>query len=196
MALQLVTVFGGTGFLGRRVVRQLRDTGMAIRVASRRPERAAELFGINDAEIESVAADVHDEGSVAKAISGAWGVVNAVSLYVEHGTTTFDSVHVKAAELIASRTRQSGAERLIHVSGIGADPASNSPYIRSRGRGEVAVQEAFHDVTLIRPAVMFGPDDAFLTMIVRILRWLPAFPMFGPGRTRLQPAYAEDIAEA
>jgi uncharacterized protein YbjT (DUF2867 family) len=154
------------------------------------------LFGADDPKVESIAADVHDEGSVTEAISGAWGVVNAVSLYVERGKTTFDSVHVKAAERIAAQTSRSGAERLVHVSGIGADPESKSSYIRSRGQGEVAVGGAFDDVSFVRPAVMFGPDDAFLTVIIRIVRWLPAVPMFGEGRTRLQPAYVEDVAEA
>jgi len=186
MDRQLVTVFGGTGFLGHRVVRHLRDKGVAIRIASRHPERAGKIFGTDDAGIESIAADVHDEGSVAEAISGAWGVVNAVSLYVEQGSTTFDAVHVKAAERIAARASQSGVERLIHVSGIGADPESGSSYIRA----------AFGDVTFIRPAVMFGPDDAFLTVIIRILRWFPVYPIFGMGQTRLQPAYVEDVAEA
>jgi uncharacterized protein YbjT (DUF2867 family) len=196
MDRQFVTVFGGTGFLGRRVVQHLRGKGLQVRVASRHPERGRELFGADDPQIESIAADVHDEGSVAEAISGAWGVVNAVSLYVEHGKATFASVHVEAARRIATRIAQSGIERLVHVSGIGADPESGSSYIRSRGQGESAVRAAFGNATFIRPAVMFGPDDAFLTVIARILRWFPAYPMFGQGRTRLQPAYAEDVAEA
>jgi NADH dehydrogenase len=133
---------------------------------------------------------------VAEAISGAWGVVNAVSLYVEHGKTTFDSVHVKAAERIAKLADSNAVERLVHVSGIGADPQSGSSYIRSRGHGELAVQRAFNDVSFIRPAVMFGPDDAFLTVIIRILRWLPAYPIFSTGETRLQPAYVEDVGDA
>jgi len=135
-------------------------------------------------------------GEFADAVSGAWGVVNAVSLYVEHGQTTFTSVHVEAADRIATKINQSSVERLVHVSGIGANPESSSSYIRSRGRGELAVRAAFGDATFIRPAVMFGPDDAFLTVIIRILRWLPVYPMFGHGRTRLQPAYVEDVAEA
>ena len=96
----------------------------------------------------SIAADVHDEGSVAEAISGAWGVVNAVSLYVEHGKATFASVHVEAAERIGTKISQSGVERLVHVSGIGADPESRSSYIRSRGKGELAIRAVFRDVTV------------------------------------------------
>ena len=196
MDRQLVTVFGGTGFLGRRVVRHLRGKEVPVRIASRHPQRGRELFGADDPHIESIAADVHDEASVTQAVSGAFGVVNAVSLYVEHGKATFASVHVEAAERIARKANQSGAERLVHVSGIGADPESRSSYIRSRGKGELAVRAAFSDVTFVRPAVMFGPDDAFVTVIIRFLRWFPAYPMFGQGRTRLQPAYVEDVAEA
>jgi NADH dehydrogenase len=183
MDQQLVTVFGGTGFLGRRVTRHLRDKGFNVRVASRHPERAAKLFGTEDSRIKSIAADVHTELAVAEATSGAWAVVNAVSLYSEHGKETFKSVHVEAAERVALVARRNGAQRIVHVSGIGADVRSSSPYIRSRGLGELAVQKAFGDVTLIRPAVMFAPDDAFLTVVARILRLLPAFPMFGKGET-------------
>ena len=167
-----------------------------MRIASRHPERGRELFGADDAQIESIAADVHDEGSVAEAISSAWGVVNAVSLYIEHGKATFDSVHVEAAERIGAKASQNGVERLVHVSGIGADHRSSSSYIRSRGKGELAVRAVFRDATFIRPAVMFGPDDAFLTAIIRLLRRFPAYPMFGQGQTQLQPAYVEDMAEA
>jgi len=123
-------------------------------------------------------------------------VVNAVSLYVEHGQETFHSVHVESAERVAAQAHRAGVERLAHVSGIGTDPASPSLYIRKRGEGELAVRAAFADVTLIRPAVMFGPDDAFLTTILKLLRRLPIYPMFGRGLTRLQPAYVEDVAEA
>lgn len=106
------------------------------------------------------------------------------------------SVHVEAAKRVAILARRAGVERLVHVSGIGADAASPSLYIRKRGQGELAVQAAFADVILFRPAVMFGPDDAFLTTILELLRRLPIYPMFGRGRTRLQPAYVEDVAEA
>ena len=121
---------------------------------------------------------------------------NAVSLYVEHGRETFDSVHVESAQRLAAQARRAGVERVAHVSGIGADAASQSLYIRKRGEGELAVRAAFADALLIRPAVMFGPDDAFLTTILKLLRQLPTYPMFGRGLTRLQPAYVEDVAEA
>jgi uncharacterized protein YbjT (DUF2867 family) len=127
---------------------------------------------------------------------GADGVVNAISLYVEHGADTFHSVHVEAAARIARVARRAGTKRLVHLSGIGADATSPSPYIRNRGEGEAAVQAAFPGAVIIRPAVMFASDDAFVTTILRLLRTLPAYPLFGDGRTRLQPVYVDDIAAA
>src|SRR5246127_5297038 len=111
-------------------------------------------------------------------------------------TDTFHSIHVDSAQRVAAQARRAGVELLVHVSGIGADAASPSRYIRKRGEGELAVRGAFPDALFVRPAVMFGPDDAFLTIILKLLRQLPIYPMFGRGRTRLQPAYVEDVAEA
>src|SRR5882724_6407389 len=191
-----VTVFGGTGFLGRRIVRHLRSCEVSVRIASRHPDRGHRLFGPDDPQIQSVEADIHDERSVADALAGAYGVVNAVSLYLERGQETFHSVHVESAQRVAAKAHRAGVERLVHISGIGADAASPSRYIRTRGEGELAVRVAFADAVFVRPAVMFGPDDAFLTTILKLLRQLPIYPMFGRGRTRLQPAYVEDVAEA
>jgi NADH dehydrogenase len=191
-----VTVFGGTGFLGRRVVRHLRGHGFGVRIASRHPDRAHGLFALDDPQIRSMEANIHDERLIADALAGAYGVVNAVSLYVERGRETFHSVHVESAQRLATQARLCGVKRLVHVSGIGSDAASPSLYIRKRGEGEQAVRAAFADAILIRPAVMFGPDDAFLTTIVRLVSRLPIYPMFGRGLTRLQPAYVEDVAEA
>src|ERR1700687_3362233 len=168
-----VTVFGGTGFLGRRIVRQLRYREFPVRIASRHPDRGHRLFGPDDPQLQSVQANVHDERSVAEALAGAYGVVNAVSLYVEHGQETFHSVHVESAQRVAAQALRAGVDRLIHISGIGADAASQSRYIRKRGEGELAVRTAFGDALFVRPAVMFGR-----------------------GLTRLQPAYVEDVAEA
>ncbi|MFC3321401.1 complex I NDUFA9 subunit family protein [Mesorhizobium cantuariense] len=192
---RVVTVFGGTGFLGRRVVRHLRNGGFFVRIASRHPERAEKLFGSDDPQLQSVEADIHDERAIAYALAGAFGVVNAVSLYVERGQETFHSVHVESARRVAAQAHRAGVERLAHVSGIGSDVASPSLYIRKRGEGEQAVRAAFADAIIIRPAVMFGPDDAFLTIILKLLRRLPIYPMFGRGLTRLQPAYVGDVAE-
>src|SRR5262252_1615060 len=189
-AMSCVTVFGGTGFVGRRVVRHLRDPGTRVRIVSRHRGPG------NDAAIEQIAADAHDQRSVEAAVAGADGVVNAISLYVEHGSDTFHSVHVESAAKIARAARQAGIRRFVHVSGIGANTASSSLYIRSRGEGEAAVQTAFPGAVIIRPAVMFASDDAFLTTILRLLRSMPAYPIFGDGKTRLQPVYVNDVAAA
>jgi NADH dehydrogenase len=191
-----VTVFGGRGFLGRRVVRHLRYHDFSLRIASRHPDRRYEQFGHDDPQLQSVHADIQDERSVAEALAGAYGAVNAVSLYVERGQETFHSIHVESAHRVAVQAHRAGVERLVHVSGIGADAASPSRYIRKRGEGELAVRAAFDHAVFIRPAVMFGPDDAFLTTVLKLLRQLPIYPMFDRGRTRLQPAYVEDVAEA
>lgn len=196
MPAQRVTIFGGTGFLGRRVVCHLRDSRFAVRIATRHPDRAHSLFSGHGSSIESVHADVNDETSVAAAVSDAWAVVNAVSLYVERGKHTFRSIHVEAAERLARLARQAGVERIVHVSGIGADARSASPYIRSRGEGEVAALHAFPSATIIRPAIMFGPGDALVTPLSKMLGRMPLFPMFGRGQTKLQPAHVEDVAEA
>src|SRR5437879_5177660 len=137
-----VAVFGGTGFLGRRVVRHLRKCEFSVRIASRHPDRGHRLFGPDDPQLQSVEANVHDERSVADALAGAWGVVNAVSLYLERGQETFHSVHVEAAQRVAAQAQGAGVERLVHVSGIGADAASPSRYLRKRGEGELAARAA------------------------------------------------------
>src|SRR5467141_2207102 len=191
-----VTVFGGTGFLGRRIARHLRYREFIVRIASRHPDRGHRQFGPDDPQLQFVQANIHDERSVADALAGAYGVVNAVSLYLERGQETFHSVHVESAQRVAAQALRASVDRLIHVSGIGADAASQSRYIRNRGEGELAVRAAFGDALFVRPAVMFGPDDAFLTTILRLLRQLPIYPMFGRGLTRLQPAHVEDVAEA
>ena len=187
--MSCATVFGGTGFVGRRIVHRLRESGTRVRIVSRHSGRAA------DDGVEQIVANAHDERSVAAAVAGADGVVNAISLYIEHGSDTFHSVHVEAAGKIARAARQAGIRRFVHVSGIGANAASLSPYIRSRGEGEATVQTAFSSAVIVRPAVMFAPDDAFTT-IVRLLRSLPAYPIFGDGRTRLQPVHVDDVAAA
>jgi uncharacterized protein YbjT (DUF2867 family) len=194
--LRKIAVFGGTGFLGRRIVGHLLDHGFAVRVVSRHPERAERIFRDKASALESIRADVNDNASVLAAVTDVFAVINAVSLYLESNNQTFHSVHVEAAGMLANLARQSGVEGFAHVSGIGADATSASRYIRSRGQGEDAVRSAFPSATIIRPAVMFGPDDAFLNPIMRLLRTLPVFPMFGRGQTALQPSYVEDVAEA
>jgi NADH dehydrogenase len=187
---RIITVFGGTGFLGSRVVCRLRAQGMAVRIAARHPRAK----GPHAAPF--LATDIGSDAAVAAALAGADGAVNAVSLYVERGAETFAAVHVAAAERIARAAHRAGLARLVHVSGIGADAASASPYISSRGKGERAVRAAFPEATIVRPAVMFGRDDALITTLASLVRRLPAMPLFGSGLTRLQPASVEDVATA
>lgn len=190
-----VVVFGGSGFLGRRIVRHLLDRGSAVRAASRHPDRAE--HDRDDGEsFSAVKADILNREQLAEAVSGGSVVINAVSLYSEHGDATFERVHVEAAAELAAAARDAGADRYIQISGIGSDPHSGSGYIRARGRGEEAVAVAFPGAIIVRPAVMTGSDDAFLTTIVRLVRLLPGYPLFGRGDTRLQPAFVEDVAEA
>ena len=173
MADRIVTVFGGTGFLGRHAVRHLLGQRLVVRIASRHPERAPSLEG---STLQSIRADINGEAAVAAAVAGAYGVVNAVSLYRERGTETFHALHVEAAGRLARHAQRAGVERFVHVSGIGADAASSSLYIRSRGEGELAVQAAFANAIIVRPAVMFGEDDAFLNTLVTLLKRLPGLP--------------------
>jgi len=190
--VQTVTVFGGTGFLGRRIVHHLHEKGYSVRIASRHPNSSSG----DDPQLRSIAADIHDEQSIASAVAGTFGVINAVSRYVERGRETFHAVHVAAAERLAKEARKAGVECLVQISGIGADAQSPSPYIRARGQGEQAVRAVFAGARVIRPAVMFGLDDAFLNTLIKLLRRLPVYPMFGRGKTQLQPADVEDVAEA
>jgi uncharacterized protein YbjT (DUF2867 family) len=146
--------------------------------------------------VQPVPADINDASSIRVTVTGAFGVVNAVSLYVERGNQTFQSVHVDAAARLARIARECGVARFIHVSGVGADAHAHSPYIRSRGEGEAAVRAAFPAATIVRPCVMFGPDDAFFVPLAALVRRLPIIPLFERGQTLLQPSYVGDVAEA
>jgi len=182
-----VCVFGGTGFLGRRVVRRLASEGATLRVAVRSPERAQSV--LDPDRVQVLRADVRDPASVADAVAGADAVVNAVSAYVEKAGVSFESVHVQGARTVAQEAAAAGVARLVLVSGIGADPESASPYIRARGRGELAARQAFPGATVLRPGAMFGPGDALFGALADIVR-------LSPVRTRVQPVYVEDVAEA
>jgi uncharacterized protein YbjT (DUF2867 family) len=192
-----VSIFGGTGFLGLRLVRRLVAEGASVRVAVRHPDRARSTLRAADLERVTIfCADVRDQASVAVALAGADAVVNAVSAYVEKGGVTFQSVHEEGAKTVAREASAAGVARLVLVSGMGADAESRSPYIRARGRGELMVKQAFPDATIVRPSAMFGPGDALFGTLAEVARLLPVLPLIGGGRTRLQPAYVEDVAEA
>jgi uncharacterized protein YbjT (DUF2867 family) len=192
-----VVVFGGAGFLGRRLVRRLTAEGMTVRVAVRHPDPARiELRPISFDRVTVVPADVREQASVAAAIAGANAVVNTVSAYVEKGGVTFEAVHVQGAQTVAREAVAAGVARLVLVSGIGADADSGSPYIRARGRGERVVRQTFPEATIVRPGAMFGPGDALFGTLAELARLLPILPLIGGGRTRLQPVFVEDVAEA
>src|ERR687891_35877 len=184
-----VSVFGGTGFLGRRLVRRLAAEGATLRVAVRSPDRARSVLGADLNRVTALRADVRDPAAVD-------AVVNVVSAYVEKRGVTFESVHVQGARTLAQEAAAAGVARLVLVSGIGADPQSRSSYIRARGRGELVVRQAFPGATIVRPSAMFGPGDALFGTLVDIVRLLPVVPLIGGGRPRLQPVYVEDVAEA
>ena len=194
--MSTVVVFGGGGFLGRRLVNRLTAEGMTVRVGVRHPDPARiELRAIGFDLVTVVPADVRDQASVAAAIAGADAVVNAVSAYVEKGGVTFEAVHVKGAETVAREAIAAGVARLVHISGIGADADSGSSYIRARGRGEQVVRQEFPGATIVRPGAMFGPGDAMFGRLADLARLLPMLPLIG-GHTRLQPVFVEDVAEA
>ena len=194
--MMTVSVFGGTGFLGRRLVRRLANEGTVVHVVTRDAVRARAVLPAAGLERVTVfCADVRDPAAVARAVAGADAVVNAVSAYVDRGAA-FEAVHEQGAKTLAREALAAGVARLVLVSGIGADPQSSSPYIRSRGHGECLVQEAFPGATIVRPSAMFGPGDALFGTVAQLARMLPVLPLIGDGRTRLQPVYVEDVAEA
>jgi uncharacterized protein YbjT (DUF2867 family) len=195
--MALITVFGGTGFLGSHIVERLADRGDIVRVAVRRSQRIhSSRAPAGDRRTAAITADVRDEKSVASAVAGVEGVVNAVSAYVEKGDITYEVIHVRGALNVARACELHKVSRLIHISGIGADPDSPSAYIRARGQGEQQVRKAFAQATILRPSVMFAREDAFLNALVGLARSSPIIPLIGGGRTRLQPIHVDDAASA
>jgi NADH dehydrogenase len=186
-----VTVFGGSGFLGRRIVKRLAEDGADVRVAVRHPERASFLTECSTARpITTTRADVWDETTVGPALAGSDAVVNTVGHYVERGRATFEAIHGQGAMHVARASAMAGVRRLVHISGIGADPGSASPYVRARATGERLVREAFPGATILRPSVMFGPEDAFFNQLAALTRVMPILPLFGRGNVRLRKAIA------
>ena len=197
MAARLVTVFGGSGFLGRYVVAELAKRGYLVRVAVRRPEAALFLKPAGDVgQITPVAANLRNARSVEAAVAGAWGVINLVGLLYERGRQRYAAIHVEGARRAAAAAKAAGAERFIQVSAIGADPNAPAAYARTKAAGEAAVLDAFPDATIIRPSILFGPEDDFFNRFAAMARFLPALPLIGGGHTRFQPVYVADVAAA
>jgi len=194
---RLATVFGGSGFIGRYVVRALARRGWRIRVAVRRPDLAEFLRPLGDVgQIHAVQANLRYPASIAAALAGAEAAVNLVGVQRQRGRQNFEAVHVFGARAIARAAAAQGVGILVHGSGIGADGDSSSPYIASKGHGEAAAREAFPAAIVLRPSVVFGPEDDFLNRFALLARYLPALPLFGGGTTKLQPVYVGDVAEA
>lgn len=197
MTGQLIVVFGGTGFLGRVLVRALLEDGLRVRVVARRAGDAAALFaGPGRTQPELVAADIRDTAGIAEALTGADAAVNAVGLYHERAGETFAAVHEEGAAGLAGAAKEAGCGRLVLISGIGADPASPSSYVRSRARGERLVRAAFPEATILRPSALYGPEGGLLTSLAQLTALLPAFPLFGDGSRRLQPVHVADVVQA
>jgi uncharacterized protein YbjT (DUF2867 family) len=192
----LVTVFGGSGFLGRHVVRMLAKRGYRIRVAVRRPDLAGHLQPLGRVgQIHAVQANLRYPGSVEAAARGANVVINLVGILFERGRQRFEAVQAFGAEAVALAAAAYGA-RLVHVSAIGADEDAPSLYARSKATGEKLVLAAMPNATILRPSVVFGPEDAFFNKFAAIARIAPALPLVGGGHTLFQPVFAGDVAAA
>ena len=193
----LVTVFGGSGFLGRHVVRALLKRGWRVRAAVRRPDLAGHLQPLGMVGwVQPVQANLRYRWSVDRAVQGADRVVNLVALLSESGRQRFEAVHVFGARAVAEATRAAGLDQVVHVSAIGADKDSPSDYARTKALGEEAVLETLPGSVVIRPSILFGPEDHFFNRFAAMARVMPALPLLGGGRTRFQPAFVGDVAKA
>jgi len=192
----LVTVFGGSGFLGRHVVRALAGRGYRIRVAVRRPELAGYLQPLGRVgQIHAVQANLRYPQSVAAAVRDADVAVNLVGILYERGRQRFDAVQAQGAQAVAHAAKLFGA-RLIHVSAIGADENSRSHYARSKAAGERLVRAALDDAVILRPSILFGPEDDFFNRFAALAALSPVLPLPGGGHSRFQPVFAGDVAAA
>ncbi len=192
----LVTVYGGSGFLGRYAVQALARTGCRLRVAVRRPDLAGYLQPLGGVgQIHAVQANIRDEASVRRAAEGADAVINLVGILAESGKQKFRAVQTAGAAAIAQAARDAGARSLVHVSSLAADRNAPSTYARTKGEGEAAVLAAFPQAVILRPSVIFGPEDNFFNRFASLARFTPLMPLIG-GSTRLQPVYAGDVARA
>lgn len=193
----LVTVFGGSGFVGRHTVRALARAGYRVRAAVRRPDLAGHLQPMGSVgQIHAVQANLRYPDSVAAALAGSKAVVNLVAILSKSGAQTFEAVHVAGAKAVAEATRAAGIGTLVHVSAIGADSKSASAYARTKAAGEAAVLAAMPDAVILRPSLIFGPEDELFNRFAAMARIAPLMPLIGGGRTKMQPVYVGDVAAA
>jgi uncharacterized protein YbjT (DUF2867 family) len=193
---KLVTVFGGSGFVGRHIVRALAKRGYRVRVAVRRPDLAGHLQPLGGVgQIMAVQANVRNRASVDRAVKGSDHVVNCVGILFEAGRNTFASVQDFGARAVAEATRAEGIG-LTHISAIGADLDSESDYARSKGLAEASITKVMPDAVILRPSIVFGPEDGFFNKFAEMARFSPFLPLIGGGETKFQPVYVGDVAEA
>ncbi len=190
-------IFGGSGFIGGHLVARLARDGWEVVIASRHPDRALPLktMGVVG-QIVPMAVDIRSEAQVAQAVAGADAVANLVGILAESGSRNFAAIHAEAPGRIGAAAAAAGVGRLVHLSALGADPESPSAYARSKAAGETALRAAFPQATILRPSIVFGPEDSFFNRFAGLARVLPALPLFGGGRTRFQPVYVGDVAAA
>ncbi len=192
-----VTVFGASGFLGRYVVEDLADRDAVINAAVRRVDAAKFLRPLGDVgQVTPIACPIQNDQAVAAAVAGADTVVNLVGTFASRGPQSYQAIHVDGAARVATATAAAGARRLIHVSAIGADPRGPSQYARSKAAGEAAVRAAFPAATIIRPSLIFGPEDRFFNLFAGLSRLAPVIPLYGGGVAKFQPVYVGDVAAA
>jgi NADH dehydrogenase len=192
-----VTVFGGSGFVGRYAIGALAKSGWRVRAASRRPDLAGFLQPMGDVgQIQPVQANLRYPGSLAAAVEGADAVVNTVGILASSGRQTFKSIHVQGARAAAKAAREAGVKRFVHISAIGADAKSNARYARTKALGEAAVLEEFPEAIILRPSIVFGPEDEFFNRFAAMARISPLLPLIGGGRTKFQPVYVGDLGAA
>ncbi len=194
---QVITVFGGSGFIGRHLIRRLAKSGAVVRIATRNPGKAAFLKTAGAVgQIVPFATDCGKDESVARALQGADVAINLLGVLYERGSQSFQAVHVDAAARIARLAKAAGVGRLVHLSAIGADAASPAAYARSKAAGEQAVLAAFPTATILRPSIVFGPEDNFFNKFAAMAQKAPVLPLIGGGKTRFQPVYVGDLADA
>lgn len=192
-----ITLFGATGFLGRAVIRRLAKTGARLIVVTRNTERVLPLKSMGDVgQIVGFLGSVRNDESVIKAIGSSTAVINLVGILYEKKRNTFQAIHVEAAARLARIARELNVERFLHVSALGANPGSLSTYARSKAAGEQAVRLFFPDATVLRPSLVYGPEDNFFNRFSRMASVMPTLPLLGGGTSRFQPVYVGDVAEA